>query len=108
VNDLAARGYTDVDGWAVSKTFIKEMNASKPLDVIVQSPAPVLLIHGDADEVVPVGDSALYAEALEDADRTFKKHIIHEADHKFASNRWQYEVMAVASDWFIKNVMSAQ
>jgi acetyl esterase/lipase len=57
--------------------------AASPLHVAHAGFPPTLLIHGNADDIVPVGDSQLMYEALVAAGVTTEMHVFADAPHAF-------------------------
>jgi len=93
-------GWLDLDGWPVNRAFIKELAASRPLEAIVRSRAPVLIIHGDADQSVPVADAYAYQEARDEAGLETALHIIQGAGHSFDALPWVDELVERSAAWF--------
>ena len=59
---------------------------ASPITHVSGSSAPILLIHGDADEVVPFRQSELMVEAAEDVGATVKLIRVPGGGHGFARN----------------------
>jgi len=96
---LAVKGYADLGGWPVGRAFIQELAAAHPLKAIVITNAPLLLIHGDQDQSVPMTDTDACEEALQKAGRPVKKIIIAGAGHTYDSMEWVNQLVAHTSDW---------
>jgi dienelactone hydrolase len=96
---LLVKGYVDLNGWAVGRAFIEELAAARPLESVVKCAAPFLLIHGEADEAVPVADTHAYEAALQKAGRTVKKKVIRGAGHTYDSVPWLETLVADSTAW---------
>jgi fermentation-respiration switch protein FrsA (DUF1100 family) len=67
-------------------------------DGIKRGDAPMLLVHGDADAVVPIGASEAVCAAARDADVGCELVTIPGADHYVPYRRFD-EVVGVTADW---------
>jgi len=99
VASLAQTGITDYFGNLVGVQFIRQFADMKPLREIVKCQCPVLLVHGENDETVPVEHSKMYERALHGAKRMVKKTIITSADHTFNRHLWEQRVLTETVDW---------
>ena len=100
LTQLATMGVADMDGWAVGQAFVDEMLGLDPLQPITRVKGPVLILHGDNDEAVPLNETKAYVEALKRAGKKVQYHIVHGADHTFNSLPWETETLAMTFDWF--------
>jgi fermentation-respiration switch protein FrsA (DUF1100 family) len=84
----------DEDFPASPEQWLEGFELIKPIDCIAQiSPRPLLIVHGDADDVVAVGDARrLYAQAGEPKEMA----IVEGAGHRL---RHSEEAMAVVLNW---------
>ncbi len=64
--------------------------AASPLHQIPDSPPPFLLIHGDADDIVPVGQSVALGEKLESAGGKVETHLLPGEGHAFTLEGWSH------------------
>ncbi len=101
---LETMGLVDDRGNAVGKEFLDDIVRHQPLAAIARTRAPVLLIHGDEDETIPVFASHAYEAALKKARRAVAKHIIKGAGHTFSSLAWETELLAISLGWFRCNL----
>ena len=90
----------DVRGNVVGRDFILTLTEARPLETVRRCKAPVLVIHGDQDESVPVSHSAMYERAIKEAGGTVEVHIVAGADHTFNSAVWEAEVIRKTVEWF--------
>ena len=82
-------GKIDIGGLYLSKDFIDEILNIVTYDKIEKFKGPVLIIHGDKDEVVPIEQAYKYKEIL--GDRAYLS-IIKGADHTYNTKAWEDEV----------------
>jgi hypothetical protein len=96
---FARAGYLDMGGWLVGQEFVNELPKLKPLEVIRHTGAPILIIHGDEDEVVPHADAEDYAAALAESRKPHELHTIKGAGHTYDSQAWETEVLLTSLEW---------
>jgi hypothetical protein len=74
-------GFTEIGGTKlrVGKRFMEEIRVLKPWRELIKLSVPVLFVHGDRDNYVPVEGSVRCAGMMKNA----KLEIIHGADHGF-------------------------
>lgn len=65
-----------------------------PMSYVGPNVAPLLLIHGDADETVPVVETTSFAEALDRAGADIKTRIIEGAGHGWLADETRKDVAA--------------
>lgn len=85
---------------AAGKTETQKEEAAKAISPLYQVKAglpPFLLVHGDADSVIPVQQSVKLVKALQDAGGSAEIIIKQGADHSWPTMREEFEKMAV---WF--------
>jgi uncharacterized protein len=82
----------DFGGWPVGRAFIGDGLKQKPVEVLARSRAMVLILHGDADQAVPVNESTMYRNAA-------RREIIPGADHTFNSLAWTERVVRSSASW---------
>lgn len=99
VASLAQTGLTDYFGNLVGVQFIRQFAEIKPLREVVKARCPVLLIHGEKDEMVPVEHGDLYERALQSPKRMVRKVIVPNADHTFNKHLWEKRVLTETVDW---------
>jgi dipeptidyl aminopeptidase/acylaminoacyl peptidase len=99
VASLAQTGITDYGSNLVGVQFIRQFAEMKPLREVVKATCPVLLVHGEADTVVPSEHSDMYERALHSGKRMVKKVIIPGADHTFNRHLWEQRLITDTVDW---------
>ena len=87
-------------GWLVGQSFVDELYTLTPLQVILNSSAPIMLVHGENDITVPVADAYAYERALKQNGNEVVLRIIQESSHTFDSLPWETEVLAYTIAWF--------
>lgn len=81
----------------LGKRFFVEIHDMRPYEVIGKYKKPVLIIHGDADPVVPIGYSNKAVEMYKNA----QLHVIPNAGHGFKPNELQQSLEWIRD--FLKN-----
>lgn len=94
----------DIGGLAVGEDFIESLGEFDPLREIARTKAPVLVVHGTGDEVVPPEHAALYCGALEAAGGRHERLDIPGADHVYSSLQWQNDVINASIAWFARHL----
>ncbi|MEQ3747612.1 MAG: alpha/beta fold hydrolase [Henriciella sp.] len=83
-----------------------KLEASSPARFAENVDAPILLIHGDEDIVVPYGQSKLMRDRLEKAGKPVELMKIRQGDHWLSTTRERREVLAAAVE-FVEREMPA-
>ena len=97
---LAKQGFVDVGGHALGKAFVDRMEALDPLTLVGKSSNPVLIVHGTADESVPLTHAERYEAHARHGRRRVEKFILEGADHTYARLDHERLVIDRAVDWF--------
>lgn len=90
-------GYADARGEAVGPAFMMELPLILPLEGVVGTEVPLLVIHGSADATVPMAEGEAYVEAAAGV-RRFSA--IAGADHTFQALPWRARLYAETTGWF--------
>lgn len=93
---LDRRGWLIVNGMRVGKQFFDDIERIEPLNAVRQFRNAALVVHGSLDQVVPVEDAHLYADALGGETQL---RIIEGADHTFSRYDWESEVIRITCEW---------
>jgi dipeptidyl aminopeptidase/acylaminoacyl peptidase len=99
---LEKKGYVDLRGNLVGRGFFENALQINPLQEARQFAGKVLIVHGTADQSVPVSEAHEYAEAF--AQCNPKLHIIPDADHTFNSEDWEADVIGTTVE-FMKQAL---
>lgn len=105
---LVLHGVVDLDGWPVGRRLVVEMQTARPLKKVIRSTAPILLLHGDQDESVPLSDSQSCLRALQTAGREASLKIIRDAGHTFDALPLQEELINATVDWFQRHLTAGR
>jgi len=95
------RGFAEYHGRRLNTAFLDDMRQLDIVGAATRITCPVLLIHGDADETVPVEQAHRVYEAL----RVDKKlRILSGADHRLSKPADMAAAMHDAEDWIVEHV----
>lgn len=97
---LDETGITDLGGWAVGRRFIEEMVAVEPFAALRRAKFPLLFVHGDADETVPIEHTLDTIGKLATDSRDVSLHRIAGAGHCYESLPWVEDVVGTTREWF--------
>ena len=87
------------DGWYLKKPFFDSIDKPVPIDVMDGIAVPVLLVHSDADQVVPIGDSRKGYETVKDSNDKSEFYVVKGGDHTFSERKHTQEVIEKTLDW---------
>lgn len=95
----------DLKGNVVGREFLLTLASVRPLEAIQRCKAPILVVHGDQDETVPVAHSAMYERAIRDVGGIVEVHIVPGADHTYNSAAWEADVISKTVEWFKRSLV---
>lgn len=98
------KGSVDYEGCEVGRAFFQDIPANDPLERIAQSDAPVLIMQGDKDEVVPYAHAELFRKAASRPGRVVRKAGVPGADHVFSSIASERRVIDRTVKWFMETL----
>ncbi len=104
ITSLAQTGVTDYNGNLVGMGFIRQFAEAKPLRDVAKAKCPVLIIHGEKDDTVPVNHANMYEETLRASDRRVRKIIIPRADHTFNKHAWESRLILETITWIAETL----
>lgn len=87
------------EGWYLKKTFFNTIDDPVPLDVMGNIDAPVLLIHSDTDQVVPIDDSRKGYEIVQSLNDKNEFYTVKGGDHTFSERRHTNEATVKTLEW---------
>ena len=96
---MKSDGVIDWGGWPVGRAFVEDLRGRNPFRELARSRAPVLILHGDADETVPVDESLPYVSARGAAGATVEREIIPGVGHTFGTLDGIAHVVARSAAW---------
>lgn len=105
-SDLRGRGVIDWGGWPVGKAFVEDLQGRDPFAAIARSQAPVLILHGDADETVPVDESLPYVVARGPTGASIRREIIPGGTHTFATLEGIAQVVKRSAEWLVGQLIT--
>lgn len=108
VGGLLANGFADHNGWRVSMKLVEEFQAMQPARELAKANCPVLLLHGEKDETVPVEQAEIFAKQLADGARKFKKLVVRDSAHTFDRADWEATVISETVAWIEGTVWGAR
>lgn len=79
----------DIGGLAVAGEFIAELRSYDIVELSQGYEGPVLLIHGECDEKIPIASIGPYLDIYKDQAEV---HIVRGANHQFSTVEWKEEV----------------
>ena len=105
VNDFIAQGYTEFlnkgyhefEGQVIGRSFVEDVKKVDIYGVASQYDGNVLLLHGDADEVVSLNASHKY---LDHYGQNARLNIIDGADHLFSEQAWKQQIIHYSTEFF--------
>lgn len=97
---LQEQGYLDIGGHALGKGFLDRLRALDPLELVAKSSKPLFIVHGSADESVPLEHADRYERAAGHGRRRVEKFIVSGAEHTYASLRHEQVVIERTVAWF--------
>jgi dipeptidyl aminopeptidase/acylaminoacyl peptidase len=97
---LEEHGAVFIEAWAVGKRLVEEMRTFDPLETAQAIRAPILIVHGDQDESVPVGASDEYENVFKASGIQHEKVIVPGAVHGYATIAHQETLQASTVEWF--------
>jgi alpha/beta superfamily hydrolase len=100
---LEEKASIDYLGYIFTKEFFESMSPYRPLLATKAYKGDVLIIHGTADDEIPVVYSEEYKEGFGSRKTgTCQKHLIQGATHTYSSCREQEELIYFTREWLYK------
>lgn len=95
------RGYTRYNGQRLNLTMLEDLESIDVPAAARKIHCPVLILHGDADEVVPVAEAHELHGCLTNAKRL---SILKDGDHRLSDPVIMQRAMQQALDWLTEHV----
>ncbi|MCX8161494.1 MAG: alpha/beta fold hydrolase [Candidatus Bathyarchaeota archaeon] len=89
-------------GWYLKKRFFETVDYIVPSDVMREIKAPILIVHGDRDQVIPVEEVRRYFDSVRDLDSRNELYIVRGGDHTFSKREHTREVINKTLEWLRK------
>ncbi len=86
-------------GWYLKKAFFDTVDYIVPLDIMGGIKAPILIIHGDKDEVIPLEEAKKGYELIKDLNEKNELHVVKGGDHTFSKREHTLEVIEKTLKW---------
>jgi uncharacterized protein len=100
---LRQRGWVDRGGLQLGQAFLDDLPSHDPYGEIARYAGPVLVVHGTADETVPLEEAEGYVAALAARTEGDSDHLYVEGGgHTFANYDHRQAVYGKTLDWFGK------
>ncbi len=72
-------------GLLLGEALVRELPTIDPVAELKTARGPVLIVHGSADQTLPVEGSETYVRAVESVGGRVERHVVDGADHTFAT-----------------------
>jgi uncharacterized protein len=95
------RGFTIYNGQRLNVTLLEDLEKINVPEAARKIKCPVLILHGDADEVVPVDEAYELHACLGSPKRL---SILPSSDHRLSDPATMQQAMAEALDWLTEHV----
>jgi alpha/beta superfamily hydrolase len=95
------QGYTFYNGQRINISLLHDLEAINVPEAVTKITCPVLILHGDADGVVPVDEAHELYACLKACKRI---SILSEADHRLSNPATMQRAMMEALEWLIEHV----
>lgn len=79
---------------------------ANPITHINQSTPPLLIMHGDADKVVPIAQSNLLYQALKEKNKSVEYYVVEGGEHSFLQFSTKTNALSIVCDFFKKHLCS--
>jgi len=86
-------------GWYLRKPFFDTIDYIIPINVMSNIKAPVLIIHGDKDDLMPVEMSIKAYETIRGLNERNELYIVKGGDHVFSKKEHTMEVIRKTIEW---------
>jgi len=73
----------------IEESFIEDYKKYNPIEYIKELDKPILIIHGEKDDVIPIGDAKIFLENS----KMGELKIIKNADHRYSDPIFKEEVL---------------
>ena len=87
------------DGWYLKKSFFATADEVIPLNVMDRIKAPILIVHSEKDQVVPLEDSINGFEVVKNLNQKNELYIVEGGNHVFTDREHTHQVIRKTRDW---------
>ena len=95
------QGFTHYNGQRINLSLLRDLEGLNVPEAVKNINCPVLILHGDADEVVPVAEAREIYAALAHSKRL---SILPATDHRLSDPAVMQRALAEALDWLTQHV----
>ena len=95
------QGHTIFNGRRLNLSLLEDLEKINVREAARKIACPVLILHGDFDEVVPVAEAYELHECLNNSKRLT---ILKDTDHRLSNPAMMQQAMAEALDWLTEHV----
>lgn len=100
VREWRERGYIDIEGGRIGLPFLEDALSHDVLSAVGVLRAPIYVLHGGRDEVLPVSD----ADDIASAARKAQLEIIDDADHRFSDPQHLEVALTNITQFFVEHL----
>ncbi|MEM2913117.1 MAG: alpha/beta fold hydrolase [Candidatus Bathyarchaeia archaeon] len=86
-------------GWYLKKAFFDTVDYIIPLDIMGGIKVPILIVHGDKDEVIPLEEAKKGYEVIRDLNEKNELYVVKGGDHTFSKREHTLEVIEKTLKW---------
>ena len=87
------------NGWYMKKPFFDTIDDTVPHDVMSKIKAPILIVHGDSDQTVPLEGAAKGYDIIKGLNSKNELYIVKGGDHVFTAREQTQEVIEKTVGW---------
>lgn len=87
------------DGWYLKKPFFETLDETVPINIIDRIEVPVLIVHGEKDQVVPLDDSIKGFEVVKNLNPKNELYIVEGGNHVFMERKHTCQVIKKTREW---------
>ncbi|KPB06003.1 alpha/beta hydrolase family protein [Bacillus sp. CHD6a] len=96
----------DYQGYCISEAFITSLEDHQPIELCPFFLGDVLIIHGEADEEIPVQYATQYANAFNTrTNGNCQLYTIKEANHTYSSTTTYQELITITKQWVMERAL---
>ncbi|UCD72892.1 MAG: alpha/beta fold hydrolase [Candidatus Bathyarchaeota archaeon] len=89
------------DGWYLKNSFFKTLDETVPLDVIDKIKVPILIVHGEMDQVIPLDEAVRGFEIVKNLNKKNELYVIEGGGHVFTDREHTHQVIRKTRDWLV-------
>jgi alpha/beta superfamily hydrolase len=87
------------NGWYMKKPFFDTLDEPVPHNVMGKIKVPVLIIHGDSDQIVPLEGSVRGYKIIKDLNSRNELYVVKGGDHTFSTREHTREIIEKTCGW---------